>query len=383
MKPIGSALIAAAAGLFVLFAVAHPALALNLNLGYPEFGGINLNEDQSLPQLIGWLYYAMIGISGLAAFAMLVAGGVQWMSSAGNTSALSAAKKRIENAAVGLLLVLTSYLIIQVVNPDLLQPNLPDIPKAVVVRDDAQEGAQEEPPVLAALEINGQTESITINLDTTNKILIEWSAENAQNQTPCRAFSPLGAWNGEVPSSGEKEVSVSSLRPNNRYSFSFTCIPDGGRIGDPGRIGMAVYTTGTPSASAEPTVRLSAEIVYTNTWGNLVRVSNGSYAPTNHLAIGKNNIDDLSFSWTAQNVDEFGCQAQGNLPRFLARPDPDKGGYRYEMRSVFPPAEKREQIKNESYTEYNLTLACTNSTSGKTASDTITLEIKRGWFGWW
>jgi len=113
--------------LFLLFLLVVPAVAsathgpLHLNLEYPKFGEFDLNESkgQSFDGLIGWLYYAIIGISGLAAFVMLIWGGIRWMSSAGDPTATSDAKDRIKQALLGLLLVLSSFIIIQIINPEL------------------------------------------------------------------------------------------------------------------------------------------------------------------------------------------------------------------------------------------------------------------------
>jgi hypothetical protein len=92
---------------------------LCLNLEYPEFGQFDLNTNQSLEGFIGWVYYTIIGISGLAAFIMLIWAGIQWMSSSGNPTKTSEAKERIKQALLGLLLVLTSFIIIQIINPEL------------------------------------------------------------------------------------------------------------------------------------------------------------------------------------------------------------------------------------------------------------------------
>ena len=99
-------------------AVLHDKL-LELNLDYPSFGGIDLNKDQGLAQIVAWLYAFIVGISGLAAFVMIVWGGVQWMTSTGNPTKTSEAKDRIKMALLGLLLILASFLILQVINPEL------------------------------------------------------------------------------------------------------------------------------------------------------------------------------------------------------------------------------------------------------------------------
>lgn len=94
--------------------------AISLNLDYPTLpGGLDINDRQGLTDIIAWLYVFLVGISGLAAFIMIVWGGVQWMSSQGNPTATSDAKDRIKMALLGLLLVLASFLILQIINPEL------------------------------------------------------------------------------------------------------------------------------------------------------------------------------------------------------------------------------------------------------------------------
>ena len=111
----------------LLVAVAAPVAAfaeVKLNLNYPDFGPFNPSENQSLGALIGYLYFFIVGIAGLAAFVMLVWGGVQWLLSGAIPSQASEAKEKIRNAIIGLLLVLASFLIIQVVNPELTIMNV-------------------------------------------------------------------------------------------------------------------------------------------------------------------------------------------------------------------------------------------------------------------
>lgn len=108
--------------------------ASELELDYPEFGGYDLDEiweregKIDLNQLIAWFYYFIVGIAGLAAFTMLVWGGVQWLTSAGNPSKITSAKDRLTSALLGLLIILGSWLILQVINPDLTTLTLPGLP---------------------------------------------------------------------------------------------------------------------------------------------------------------------------------------------------------------------------------------------------------------
>jgi hypothetical protein len=101
-----------------------PAMAAALQLDYPSLGGVDVSLDMNLSQLVSWFYYLLIGISGLAAFAAIVQGGVIWLTSAGSPSRVTEAKDRIGSAFLGLVLVLGSWLILRVVNPDLTTLNL-------------------------------------------------------------------------------------------------------------------------------------------------------------------------------------------------------------------------------------------------------------------
>lgn len=99
-------------------------LPLKLNLEYPKFGGFDLNDDQDINELVAWLYYFIVSISGFSAFIMLVRGGFMWLSSAGDQGRLSEAKSIITSAILGLIIILASFLILQVINPELTILNI-------------------------------------------------------------------------------------------------------------------------------------------------------------------------------------------------------------------------------------------------------------------
>ena len=101
--------------------------AVELNLTYPEFGGIDINDEggQDINQIIVWLYYFIVGISGFSAFFMFVWGGFKWSSSMGDPAAIKEATDMITSAAIGILIILSAYLILQTINPELTTLNLP------------------------------------------------------------------------------------------------------------------------------------------------------------------------------------------------------------------------------------------------------------------
>ena len=90
-----------------------------LNLCYPSFQNFSLTLGMPLNQIVAWFYYFIVGVAGLSAFVMLVWGGFQYLTSAGNPTAIGDAKDRIKSALLGLLIILISWLILQVINPEL------------------------------------------------------------------------------------------------------------------------------------------------------------------------------------------------------------------------------------------------------------------------
>ena len=65
-------------------------------------------------------FTAMMGLVGISAFFMITWGGMQYASSGGNPSAISAAKEKIWGAVFGLILAAFSVLILKTINPDLV-----------------------------------------------------------------------------------------------------------------------------------------------------------------------------------------------------------------------------------------------------------------------
>ena len=69
-------------------------------------------------------FWFLLSAAVILALVMLVIGGVEYAGSAGNTSLLGDAKGRMLNALLGLLLALSAWLILNLVNPDLVDFSL-------------------------------------------------------------------------------------------------------------------------------------------------------------------------------------------------------------------------------------------------------------------
>jgi len=79
-----------------------------------------------------WYNFA-VGAVGIMATVIIMWAGFKWLTSRGDSSVISDAKDRINGAIIGLVLVFLSYIILSVINPDLLKIELPDLKEADII----------------------------------------------------------------------------------------------------------------------------------------------------------------------------------------------------------------------------------------------------------
>jgi len=109
-----------------IFGISFSVFALELN--WPASpGGIDLNDKSTLTELIAYIYEWAMAIGGIAAFIALVSAGFQYLTSAGDITKMSDAKKQITSAITGLVLLLSTFLILSTINPELTTLDIPEI----------------------------------------------------------------------------------------------------------------------------------------------------------------------------------------------------------------------------------------------------------------
>lgn len=91
-------------------------------------GGTTPKEYASMGTYLAGMMKLIIALGGVIAIVMAIYGGIARIASGISPSAKADANKRIENALVGLALVLTSYLILNSINPNLVNINF-NLPK--------------------------------------------------------------------------------------------------------------------------------------------------------------------------------------------------------------------------------------------------------------
>ena len=82
------------------------------------------NEMTDFPGLILAIYKFGIWTIGISGLFMLTIGGIMYMGSAGNTSTAGTAKGIITDALIGVFAAMAAYLILYVINPDLIKLNI-------------------------------------------------------------------------------------------------------------------------------------------------------------------------------------------------------------------------------------------------------------------
>ena len=94
----------------ILINTAHAAVSLP-----------NLSASKDLPAFISSIYSFSLTIVGIAVFIRILYGGFKLLTAAGNTGKIGDAKSIITNAVIGAILLFAAYLILYVINPDLVK----------------------------------------------------------------------------------------------------------------------------------------------------------------------------------------------------------------------------------------------------------------------
>lgn len=118
-------------------------IILNFEIGFTQTNTISTTPPVSLPslqekepgKLINQIYNFILAISGFLAFVIIVYAGISRILAAGNTSKITEANQRIQDAFMGILLLLGAYIILRLINPNLVNLKLPELEKIKVKSD--------------------------------------------------------------------------------------------------------------------------------------------------------------------------------------------------------------------------------------------------------
>jgi hypothetical protein len=88
--------------------------------------------EEDFSNLIGTVFDYSIRSIGIISLAVLIYGGIKYLFSTSSVAAKSSAQKQIIGGIAGLMIVVFSYLILQTINPQLLQPILNELPPGTI-----------------------------------------------------------------------------------------------------------------------------------------------------------------------------------------------------------------------------------------------------------
>lgn len=119
-------LIAGLAALIILSFSAAVFAQRPLEVDYPEIGGERPQTASfALPNYVKYVFNLSLGIAGFVVFVVLVYAGFRYLTSVGDPSRQKDAKEWILSTILGLLVLLSSYLLLATINPQLVFFDLP------------------------------------------------------------------------------------------------------------------------------------------------------------------------------------------------------------------------------------------------------------------
>jgi hypothetical protein len=88
------------------------------NPAIPSFGGGTADDSGTLiAKLVVTLWRTLIVLGGLAVLIFLISGGLAWLTAGGDKAKVEAARDRITNALIGMVIVFASVAIVNFVGP--------------------------------------------------------------------------------------------------------------------------------------------------------------------------------------------------------------------------------------------------------------------------
>lgn len=94
---------------------------LNFLINYAQAVGLPTFDQQDLPAFIQSIYSFVLTVVGIVVFVRILYSGFQLLLAKGNVSKIADARTKITNAIVGAILLFAAYLILYIINPDLVK----------------------------------------------------------------------------------------------------------------------------------------------------------------------------------------------------------------------------------------------------------------------
>ena len=107
-------------------------------------------------EFIKWIYQYGIQVGAVLAVVMIIVAGIQWATSGGSQDKIGSARKRIGGSLMGLFLLLMSYVVLNIINPYMVNLRMPQIwkintlgltpPYCDMIKDGKKVSSTNQPP---------------------------------------------------------------------------------------------------------------------------------------------------------------------------------------------------------------------------------------------
>lgn len=216
---------------------ANIASAAQLEVQYPAISGQTIGADTTLPEYVLYLFKAGMFVGFFAVFLSLTIAGVIYLLSPAKPDLRASAKDRVGGAISGLLILVSTYLIITTINPQLSilrisqLPSLPPPPPVAAIpgvyfynQAGCQAGPNDNPisntlsrPDLGTLK-NNRTNSVGIVQGVNSYITILYDRVNFWGR--CQYINPNSSCTNVTPFAASASIHTYDFDPNG-YGVTF------------------------------------------------------------------------------------------------------------------------------------------------------------------
>lgn len=96
---------------------------------YPTIAGIDINENTTAAQFVVYFFNLAIAAGAFIAGAVLCMAGIEYVSARGEPAKLESARNKIKNTFLGLTILLASFMILNIINPQLTSIKIDQLEK--------------------------------------------------------------------------------------------------------------------------------------------------------------------------------------------------------------------------------------------------------------
>lgn len=182
LKILAIAVISLGVGVFVAYAQSYTPIAPLPG----TFTGAEGSETTNMALYLSGLIKLLIALGAALAVLFAIIGGTQYVAASINPSAKADALGKVQNALIGLAIILTSYLLLNSINPNLVHVDF-KLP-VISTRPPASDGVAPIPISTATFREEAATRAVLAN---NSKIIINKSACTSVGQENCTSVQNL------------------------------------------------------------------------------------------------------------------------------------------------------------------------------------------------